>query len=177
MSKGFAPLAQPALSPTLKKLKRSVIEEFEALDDPRVKREPQHKLIDIVTIAVLAILCGADSMVAFETYGKRKKAWLETFLALPHGIPSHDTFSRVLSLIDPQQLHKCFLAWVNNLSKNLDINVISIDGKTARGSYDQEKGFKALHTVTAWASEHHLVLAQQWTKNRMKLQPFQSCWS
>ena len=86
-----------------------------------------------MTIAVLGILCGADSIVAVETYGKRKQAWLETFLELPHGIPSHDTFSRVLSLIDPQQLHKCFLAWIKHLSERLDVNVISVDGKTARG--------------------------------------------
>jgi len=114
--------------------------------------------------------------VAIETYGKRKQEWLETFLELPHGIPSHDTFSRVLAMIDPQQLHECFLAWVKHLSSKLDIDVIGIDGKTARGSYDREKGLKALHTVSAWAAvspgsatrttrgtqrEHHLVLAQQ----------------
>ena len=110
-------------------------------------------------------------MVAIETRGQTQKGLVRDVFSVTQR-DTHDTFSRVLSLIDPQQLHKCFLAWVNNLSKNLDINVISIDGKTARGSYDREKGFKALHTVTAWASEHHLVLAQQWTKNRMKLQPF-----
>lgn len=127
-----------------------ILEEFKGLDDPRVKREPLHLLIDIVTIAVLAILCGADSMVAIETYGKRKQKWLKTFLELPHGIPSHDTFSRVLSMIDPEQFHECFLAWVKHMSEKLDINVIAIDGKTARGSYDREKGLKALHTVSAW---------------------------
>ncbi len=81
------------ISPSIKKLKRSVIKEFERLEDPRVKREPKHLLSDLVTIAILATLCGADTMVAVETYGKRKREWLETFLELPHGIPSHDTFS------------------------------------------------------------------------------------
>ncbi len=100
-------------------------------------------------------------MVAVETYGKGKQGWLETFLELPHGIPSHDTFSRVLALIDPQQMQECFLSWMKHLSEKLELNVISIDGKTARGSYDREKGLKALHTVSAWAGEHHLVLAQQ----------------
>ena len=154
-------LVNPRLSPRSKSSLLSVLEEFEALDDPRVKRQPQHLLIDIITIAILATICGADNMVAIETYGKHKKEWLETFLELPHGIPSHDTFSRVLAMIDSQQLHECFLAWIKHLTEKININVISIDGKTARGSYDREKGLKALHTVSAWASEHHLVLAQQ----------------
>jgi predicted transposase YbfD/YdcC len=100
-------------------------------------------------------------MVAVETYGKAKAAWLKTFLALPNGIPSHDTFSRVLALIDPQSLQECFLKWVQQLTEQLEINLINIDGKTARGSYDREQHLKALHTVSAWSSEHHLVLAQQ----------------
>ena len=78
-------------------------------------------------------------MVAVETYGKAKRQWLETFLVLPHGIPSHDTFSRVFALIDPQQLHECFLSWVQHIADQLEIKLINIDGKTARGSYDREK--------------------------------------
>ncbi len=85
----------------------------------------------------------------------------ETFLELPYGIPSHDTFSRVFALIDPQKFHECFLAWVQEITDKLDINLINIDGKTSRGSYDREKKLKALHTVSAWATEHNLVLAQQ----------------
>ena len=160
MSNGFdAPPSSPPSS-TAKKLKRSVIKQFEALEDPRVKRKPEHLLVDIVTIAILAVLSGANDMVAVETYGNAKQAWLETFLELPNGIPSHDTFSRVLALIDPQQLHECFLSWVHHITDQLDIKLINIDGKTARGSYDREQQLKALHTVSAWASEHHLVLAQ-----------------
>lgn len=90
MSKGFAEQVKPNPPRTIKNLKRSVLQEFERLDDPRVKRSPKHLLIDIVTIAILATLCGADSMVAVETYGKGKQEWLETFLELPYGIPSHD---------------------------------------------------------------------------------------
>ena len=161
MSKGFGTLPPFPLSRSIKKLKWSVIKEFERLEDPRVKREPKHLLIDIVTIAILATLCGADTMVAVETYGKRKREWLETFLELPYGIPSHDTFSRVFALIDPQQFHECFLAWVQQITDNLDIHLINIDGKTSRGSYDRENKLKALHTVSAWATEHNLVLAQQ----------------
>ena len=105
-------------------------------------------------------------MVAIETYGKAKQSWLETFLELPNGIPSHDTFSRVLALLDPQQLHQCFLSWVRLISDKLAIKLINIDGKTARGSYDQEQSLKSLHTVSAWASEHHLVLAQQQVESK-----------
>lgn len=131
------------------------------MEDPRVKREPKHLLVNIVTIAILAVLSGADNMVAVETYGNAKRQWLETFLELPHGIPSHDTFSRVFALIDPQQFHEGFLSWVRQITDHLEIKLINIDGKTARGSYDREKQLKALHTVSAWASEHHLLLAQQ----------------
>ncbi len=150
MSKGFAEVVKPNPPQIIKKLKRSVLQEFERLEDPRIKREPKHLLIDLVAIVILATLSGADNMVAVETYGKGKQEWLETFLELPHGIPSHDTFSRVLALIDPQQMQECFLSWVKHLSEKLDLNVISIDGKTARGSYDREEGLKALHTVSAW---------------------------
>ncbi|NEQ08579.1 MAG: ISAs1 family transposase [Moorea sp. SIO1G6] len=160
MSIDFSAPTPSPLSTQMKQLKHSVINQFEALDDPRVKREPKHKLVDLVTIAILAVLSGADNMVAI-TYGKAKQQWLETFLELPHGIPSHDTFSRVLALIDPTQLHECFNSWVEQITNQLEIKLINIDGKTARGSYDREKQLKALHTVSDWASEHHLVLAQQ----------------
>ncbi|EGJ34364.1 MULTISPECIES: ISAs1 family transposase [Moorena] len=161
MSQGFAPITSSWPCATTKKLKGSIMEEFIGLDDPRTKRQPQHLLIDILTITILAVISGSDSMVAIETYGKRKQKWLETFLELPYGIPSHETFSRVLAQIDPQQMRECFLSWVSHLSRKLAINLISIDGKTSRGSYDRNQGITALHTITAWASEHHLVLAQQ----------------
>lgn len=161
MATGFGVPPVSAPSPTAKKLNQSLIKQFEALNDPRVKRKPEHLLVDIVAIAILAVLSGANDMVAIETYGKAKQTWLETFLELPNGIPSHDTFSRVLALLDPQQLHECFLSWVQAIADQLEIKLINIDGKTARGSYDREQSLKALHTVSAWASEHHLVLAQQ----------------
>ena len=100
-------------------------------------------------------------MTAIETYGKAKQQWLETFLDLTHGIPSHDTFGRVFAAIDPQQFHECFSRWIEQVTAKLDIKVINIDGKTTRGSYDRSNQLKALHTVSAWAGEHHLLLAQQ----------------
>ncbi|ASC73536.1 ISAs1 family transposase [Halomicronema hongdechloris C2206] len=105
MSKGFAPSVASAPSATAQKLRQSFIERFEALEDPRVKRQPEHLLVDIVAIAILAVLSGANDMVAVATYGKAKQSWLETFLALPNGIPSHDTFSRVLALVDHERNH------------------------------------------------------------------------
>jgi predicted transposase YbfD/YdcC len=161
MANGFGAIPVKTPSPTAHKLKQTFQQQLEALEDPRVKRKPQHLLIDIVAIAILAVLSGANDMVAIEMYGKAKQSWLETFLELPNGIPSHDTFSRVLASLNPQQLHECFLNWVSQLTEKLDIKLINLDGKTARGSYDREDSLKALHTVSAWASEHNLVLAQQ----------------
>ena len=115
----------------------------------------------IITIAILAVLSGADGFVALETYGKTKQAWLETFLDLPHGIPSHDTFGRVFSLLDPQELRNSFLSWVSSITKKMELELIHVDGKTVKGSYDREGKLKALHSVSAWSSEHGLVLAQQ----------------
>jgi hypothetical protein len=134
MATGFAAPPAPAPSPTDKKLKQSLSEHFQALDDPRVKRKPAHLLVDIVAIAILAVLSGANDMVAIATYGKAKQVWLETFLELPNGIPSHGAFSRVLALLNPEQLHECFLSWVHLLTDELAIKLINLDGKTARGS-------------------------------------------
>ncbi len=161
MAKGFAPVPPPTVSASIKRFKRTILDQLKGLDDPRNKREPNHLLSDIVTIAILATLCGADNMVAVETYGREKQDWLATFLELPYGIPSHDTFSRVFATIDPEQFHGFFLRWVQQLTVQLDIKIINLDGKTARGSYDREESLKARPSVTAWAAEHHLVLAQQ----------------
>ncbi len=161
MAKGFAPVPPTTVSASVKRFKRTILDELKGLDDPRNKREPNHLLSDLVTIAILATLCGADNMVAVETYGREKQDWLASFLELPHGIPSHDTFSRVFAQIDPEQFHGFFLRWVQQLTAQLDIKIIHLDGKTSRGSYDRETKLKALHSVSAWAAEHHLVLAQQ----------------
>ncbi len=115
----------------------------------------------IVTIAILAVLAGADGFVAIETYGKAKQAWLETFLDLPNGIPSHDTFGGVIGALNPQALQESFLAWISAVTDKLGIELIHIDGKTTQGSYDREDNLKAMHSVSAWSSEHGLVLAQQ----------------
>ena len=145
----------------MKRFSSKLLDEIRHIDDPRTQREPNHLLIDIVTIAILATLAGADNMTAVETYGKAKGAWLSTFLELPNGIPSHDTFSRVFNLIDPEQFNRFFERLIKHITDQLNIKLIHIDGKTLRGSYDREHQIKALHSVSAWASEHQLVLAQQ----------------
>ena len=163
MAKGFAPSEQnqSSRSSGTRTLQPTLLEEIKQLDDPRTKRKPDHLLVDIVAIGILATLAGADNMVAVATYGQEEYEWLSTFLDLPNGIPSHDTFSRVFGLIDPDQFNQFFLRWIKHVSEQLDIQLIHLDGKSLRGSYDRESQLKALHSVSAWSSEHHLVLAQQ----------------
>ena len=113
---------------------------FGSLPDPRVERTRAHRLTDLLTIALCAILCGANDWVAVETFGQAKAAWLRTFLPLPGGIPSHDTFGRVFARLDPAALQQCFAAWVQAVVGELPAQVVAIDGKTSRGSADRSRG-------------------------------------
>ena len=141
-------------------LRASLEEHFGSLEDPRVERTRAHLLMDIIAIALMGVLSGADGWVGIETYGKAKRQWLETFLALPNGIPSHDTFARVFARLDPDAFEASFQTWVAEIVSALGGQVIALDGKCVRGSYDREGGQKALQLVTAWASAHQLVLGQ-----------------
>jgi predicted transposase YbfD/YdcC len=132
---------------------------FESIEDPRVERTKRHLLVDIILIAILGVLCGAEGWVDIETFGKTKEVWLKTFLELPNGIPSHDTFGRVFARLDPKQFEECFLTWVRGVTDKIT-GVVAIDGKTLRRSHDRANGKKALHLVSAWASENRMVLAQ-----------------
>ena len=136
---------------------------FGSLPDPRVERTRAHRLTDLLTIALCAILCGANDWVAVETFGQAKETWLRTFLALPGGIPSHDTFGRVFARLDPGALQHCFAAWVQAVVGALPAQVVAIDGKTSRGSADRSRGQAALHLVSAWATASGLVLGQEAT--------------
>src|SRR5205809_574406 len=139
----------------------SIAAHFGSLTDPRVERTRVHRLGELVTIALCAVLCGADDWVAVETFGRAKEAWLRTFLTLPGGIPSHDTFGRVFARLDPVEFQACFLAWVRSVSgPEVAEGVVAIDGKTARRSHDRGQGKAALHLVSAWASANSLVLGQ-----------------
>jgi predicted transposase YbfD/YdcC len=133
---------------------------FATLDDPRVERGQLHQLTDIVVIAILSVIAGGSGWEDMEFYGTNKQAWLSTFLALPNGIPSPDTFRRVFEAMQPKQLEACFERWVQLLVSDLGVQVVAIDGKTLKGSYDRNRRKSALHLISAWATEHRLVLAQ-----------------
>ena len=132
---------------------------FESIEDPRVERTKRHQLLDIILIAILGVLCGAEGWVDIESFGNTKEAWLKTFLDLPNGIPSHDTFGRVFARIEPKQFEECFLNWVRGVTEKIT-GVVASDGKTLRRSHDAANGKKALHLVSAWATENRMVLAQ-----------------
>jgi predicted transposase YbfD/YdcC len=132
---------------------------FANINDPRIDRTKDHTLLDIIIIAICAVICGADGWVDVEEFGITKRAWLTTFLELPNGIPSHDTFGRVFARIDPQQFQHSFLTWVQALQR-VRADMIAIDGKTHRGSHDRANGKAALHLVSAWAAANRLVLGQ-----------------
>lgn len=133
---------------------------FGNMTDPRGPNI-EHLLFDIVAIAILGTLCGADGWVEIEQYGQRKLPWLQQFLRLPHGIPSHDTFGRVFAQLDPEEFQTCFQAWVRTLQALTQGQVIGVDGKQLRGSHDQGNGQRALYMVSAWAEANHLVLGQK----------------
>src|SRR6478735_446145 len=133
---------------------------FDELVDPRVTRRCDHRLIDILVIAVSAVIACAESWEDIELYGRSKVAWLKTFLDLPNGIPSHDTFRRVFERLDPEEFQRGFLGWVVALHEATERQVIAIDGKTLRRSFDRAKGRSALHLVHAWASANYLLLSQ-----------------
>lgn len=133
---------------------------FGEIKDPRVERTRAHILSDILMMGILAIIAGAKGWEDIENYALSKQEWLGEFLALPNGIPSPDTFRRVFERLNPQVFERCFQRWVQSLVDTLGLQVIALDGKTLKGSYDRESGCKALHVVSAWASEHRLVLGQ-----------------
>ena len=137
-----------------------IAEYFAALDDPRIDRTKRHKLLDIVTIAICGTICGADSWVDIELFGICKEEWFKSFLELPNGIPSHDTFGDVFARLDPEQFQRCFIEWVQALAQVTQGEVVAIDGKTVRRSHDRALGKGAIHMVNVWASSNGLALGQ-----------------
>jgi predicted transposase YbfD/YdcC len=133
---------------------------FAELEDPRVDRTKLHRLLDIIAIALLGVLCGADAWTEIEAFGLAKEVWLRQFLDLPNGIPSHDTFGRVFAALDPVQFERSFERWVAALEVRTAGRLISLDGKTLRRSHNRTNGQAPLHLVSAWAGANRLVLAQ-----------------
>jgi predicted transposase YbfD/YdcC len=133
---------------------------FADLEDPRVVPQCDHGLLDIVAITMLAVLCGAEDWPDIELFGETRKEWLKTFLALPNGIPSHDTFRRVFGALERNQFAQALFQWTQALQEATGGKLISIDGKALRRSLDRKSGKAMLHLVTAWASENGLTLGQ-----------------
>jgi predicted transposase YbfD/YdcC len=134
---------------------------FGAIEDPRCSGKVGHRLLDILVIAVCAVVACAESWCDIALYGRSKLAWLKTFLELANGIPSHDTFRRVFMLIDPDAFEAGFTAWTGSLVAGFEREVVAIDGKTLRRSFDHGREQSPLHLVSAWASEQGLVLGQR----------------
>lgn len=133
---------------------------FGHLVDPRIHRTRLHSLHEILVITICAAVCGADNWVHIEMFAKAKEQWFRTFMDLPHGIPSHDTLGRVFSALDPESFGKCFASWAAAVANVCDGEVIAIDGKTARRSFDTASSKSAVHMVNAWATRAGLALGQ-----------------
>ena len=144
----------------------SIAKYFEGLPDPRTGNAKAHIFLEILIIAILAVICGADGWSDVELFGKNKKEWLKTFLTLPKGIPSHDTFGRVFAKIMPEEFQKRFIEWVQKIEELTAGQVIAMDGKNLRRSHDQTTGKAAIYMVSAWATQNQLVLGQNKVANK-----------
>jgi predicted transposase YbfD/YdcC len=177
---GLIPLMEATDTP--KTTRYSLIEHFQAIPDPRIERNREYPLINILFIALCAMLCGAEDFVAFEEFGNAKIAWLQTKIDMKAGVPSHDTFGRVFARIDPKDFQECFEQWVQAIRTLLGTNsnkipsasqkpsasqaegveeILAFDGKTLRRSFDTATGKAALHLVSAWACQQKLVFGQE----------------
>jgi len=132
---------------------------FGELTDPRINRDLRHPLVNIITISICAVICGCDDFCSIEEYGNSKVHWFNSFLDLEHGIPSHDTFSDVLNRLKPKEFSQAFTQWVDQLG-NLKDDIVSIDGKTMRGTLDKASGASAIHLVSAWSAKNNLCFGQ-----------------
>jgi predicted transposase YbfD/YdcC len=133
---------------------------FAELKDPRMNRTRLHSLTDILAIAIFAVICGADGWAQVAKFGRCKLKWFKTFLDLPNGIPSHDTFGRVFAALEPSAFEECFMKWVAALTTASAGRLIAIDGKTIRRSMDTASDQAAIHMVNAWCQANHMVLGQ-----------------
>jgi predicted transposase YbfD/YdcC len=135
-----------------------IIEHFRNIPDPRIERCKLHPLESIIALTVISVICGAEGWETIEEFGKSKEEFLKTIIPLPHGIPSHDTLERVFERLNPIKFEEVFMAWCKQIHQKSEGQFISIDGKTIRGSRDTFVGKSAIHLVSAWACENHIVL-------------------
>ena len=145
----------------------SIVEHFQTLEDPRIERTKKHTLLDILVIAVCTLLTGGEGFQDMELFGKSKRTWLQTFLALPHGIPSHDTFGRVFARLNPQRFQPCFLSWTQAVAQLTHGALVALDGKTVKASFDRATAASPLHMLSAWCAAHGgLVVGQTKTDSK-----------
>jgi len=144
----------------------SIQRHFAGLPDPRRRHGQLHRLLDVIAIALCAVIAGSNTWQEVETFARHRRDWLARFLALPNGVPSHDTFERVFDRLDPLALQRCLLSWLASACGTLGAGHIAIDGKTARRSGSPARGIAALHLVSAWATEHSLTLGQVATEEK-----------
>jgi len=142
-----------------KRVSASIQDHFVELTDPR-RRKVVYPLINMVTIAICAVICGADDFVSIAEFGRKKRKWLSQFLDLSSGIPSHDRFNAVLAAIKPAEFEACLLSWISALHEITAGQIVAIDGKTLRRSFDASSGKSAIHMVSAWATANHITLGQ-----------------
>jgi predicted transposase YbfD/YdcC len=148
-------------------IRASIVEHFQDLEDPRIARAKKHNLLEILVIAVCTLLSGGEGFQDRELFGKSKRSWLQTFLVLPHGIPSHDTFGRVFARLNPQRFHACFLSWTRAVAALTQGTLGSLDGKTGRASFDRATAASPLHMLSAWSSHNGgLVIGQLKTDSK-----------
>jgi predicted transposase YbfD/YdcC len=148
-------MTAPATAPV------SLLHHFADLTDPRSDHTKRHPLLDLIALTLCAVVAGADAWTDVENYGHAKHDWLATFLDLPYGIPSHDTLGRVFAALDPDAFQRCFLGWMHAVVGASQGKLVAIDGKALRRSLDAAKGKSAIHLVSAWACENHLLLGQR----------------
>jgi predicted transposase YbfD/YdcC len=139
---------------------------FKDINDPRIERNKAYPLIEVIVITILAVMAFAEGWEDIETYGLAKQAWLKKFLPLRNGIPKHDVYRRVFCRLQPTAIEQCFMAWVRDIKQESTREIIALDGKTVRGSFNSQSEASPLHLVSAWAARNRLVLAQVKTQDK-----------
>ena len=145
--------------PISKSVSAKIQVHFATLPDPR-RRKVKYPLINFIVIAICAVICGADDFVAISNFGRKKRRWFRKILDLRAGIPSHDRFNAIFSMLSPAEFERCLLSWIQALHEATDGQVIAIDGKTLRGSFDRASNKSAIHMISAWASANSISLGQ-----------------
>ena len=149
-------------------MSRSLVEIVGDIEDPRRGNAIRHNLAEVLTIALLAVICDYTRFTEMELFGQEREEWLRSFLALENGIPSHDTFGDIFAAIDPEQMRLCLIEWTESIREKIRGEVVAVDGKTIRGSKCDTEGKRAIHVVSAWAAENGLVLGELATDEKFE---------